>query len=702
MHVDNGACARPSNVLDMRTHCPYCALQCGMRVETAADGSHAVSGDETFDVNAGALCTKGFTAAETLAHPDRILTPLVRRDGVLRPASWDEALDEIAARFGELGERHGRDAIAVFGSGALTNERAYALGKFARLALRTRNFDYNGRFCMSSAAVAANRAFGLDRGLPFPLEWLDRTACLLVAGGNPGDTMPPLARRLDARRTGSTIVVDPRRTAFAAGATQHLAVMPGTDAFLARALLHVVLAEGFADTAYVAARTRGFDDVRRQAERADPERAERFTGVAADDIRTAARRLATAESAIVLTARGVEQHRDGSDAANAYVNLALALGLPGKALSGYGTITGQANGQGSREHGQKSDQLPGYRSARDPNDRAAVAAAWGVADDDLGTPGLTAAEILIELGKSIRGIFIVGSNPAVSAPNAAAVRAGLARADCVVVCDFFPSETTTYAHVVLPTLQWAEESGTVTNLEGRLLLRERVAEPPAGPRSDLRVLADLAARLGAPHALETSDPAKMFDELARVTRGGRADYSAASHARIRAGETLYWPVSDAAPRGTPVLFETSFPTPDGRARFVAADETAEPSETPDATYPYAFVTGRVRDHYLSGTQTRRVRRLVRSQPEPFVEMHVTVAAHLGVTEGQLVRVRSRRGSVDLRARISAEIRPDTLFSAFHWAEPGAANDVTSDALDPHSRMPAFKGCAVSLERVLQT
>jgi assimilatory nitrate reductase catalytic subunit len=199
--------------------------------------------------------------------------------------------------------------------------------------------------------------------------------------------------------------------------------------------------------------------------------------------------------------------------------------------------------------------------------------------------------------------------------------------------------------------------------------------------------------------LPSVDPAEVFDELARVTRGARADYSAASHARVRAGETLYWPISERAPNGTPVLFETTFPTPDGRATFVVTDESAEPSEAPDATFPYALVTGRVRDHYLSGTQTRRVQRLVRAAPEPFVEMHPVVAAHHGVADGQLVRLRSRRGSVDLRARITPEIRPDTLFAPFHWAKPGAANDVTSDALDPHSRMPAFKGCAVSLERV---
>jgi assimilatory nitrate reductase catalytic subunit len=673
-----------------------------MRLEPNAAGRYAVRGDPSFDVNEGALCTKGFTAAETLAHPERLLTPLIRRDGMLQPASWDDALDYVAERFRTIAERWGRNAVAVFGSGALTNERAYALGKFARLAVRTDNFDYNGRFCMSSAAVAANRAFGLDRGLPFPLAWLERTGCLLVAGGNPADTMPPLARRLGERRAGPSIVVDPRRTAYAANAELHLQIAPGTDAILANALLHVAIAEGLVDAAYIATRTRGFDDVRRAAEREDPERAERRTGVPADDVRRAARMLAGAASAIVLTARGVEQQRDGSDATNAYVNLALALGLPGRPLSGYGTLTGQANGQGGREHGQKSDQLPGYRSARDPRDRAAVARAWNVTDAELGTPGLTAAQILHALGEAVRAIFIVASNPAVSGPDSARVRAGLERAECVVVCDFFPSETTAYAHVVLPALQWAEECGTTTNLEGRLLLRERLVAPPEGPRSDLWIFAQLAKRLGAAEAIATTDPAEMFDELARVSAGGRADYSAASHERIRTEGPLYWPVTPLAPGGTPVLFETAFATPDGRARFIAADESAARSEMPDAEYPYALTTGRVRDHYLSGTQTRRVRRLVRSEPEAFVEMHPVVAVHLGLANGEFVRVRSRRGSIELRARITENIRPDTVFAPFHWEAPHAANDVTAAHLDPHSHMPAFKGCAVALERVVQS
>jgi len=665
----------------------------------AVDDGYRVAGDATFDVNAGDLCVKGFTAAATLRHPERLATPLVREDGVLRAASWDEALDRAAEGFRGIAARHGDDANAVFGSGALTNEKAYALGKFARLALRTSRFDYNGRFCMSSAAAAVNRSLGVDRGLPFPLAWLGETSCLLVAGGNPLATMPPLARYLDSQRVrGTSIVIDPRCTEFAAAATLHLQPAPGTDAILAVGLLHVLIAERLVDAEYIAARTRGFDAVRRIAEREEPARVERRTGVEAEAIVAAARMLAAAPNAIVLTARGVEQHANGTDTVNAFVNLALALGLPGRAHSGFGTLTGQGNGQGGRELGQKSDQLPGYRRADDPQARAHVAAVWGVAPEALGCAGERGFELLSSVGKAVRGMLVVASNPVVSAPNASAIRAAFAKAEHLVVCDFFASETTEYAHVVLPALQWAEESGTMTNLEGRVLLRERVVEGPEGSRSDLAILRALALRLGRPQAACDAEPEAVFDELRRATAGGPADYAGVTYARLRGGERLQWPVATVDHPGTPVMFATDFPTADGRARFIAV-EPVTTAEVPDADYPWYFTTGRVREHYLSGTQTRRVEVLSRAVPQPYVEMHSRLAALVGVGEGGRVKISSRRGAVALQTKITDRIRYDTLFAPFHWGGALTVNDLVDARSDPSSAMPAFKACAVRLERL---
>jgi len=669
-----------------------------MRLESTPTGYRA-RGDAEFDVNAGDLCMKGFASAETLDHPERLLGPLVRRDGVLQPATWDEALDAAAQGFRAVRASRGPDAVAAFGSGALTNEAAYAFGKFARLALETANFDYNGRFCMSSAAAAANRAFGIDRGLPFPLTWLGEADVLLVAGGNPRETMPPLERYLARQRAhGTSIVVDPRATGFARDATLHLQAAPGTDASLAYALLHVLIAERRIDDAYLATRTTGFADVARVAEREHPERAERRTGVPAESIRVAARALASAKRAIVITARGVEQHRNGTDAASAYINLALALGLPGRDGCGYGTLTGQGNGQGGREHGQKSDQLPGYATLDDPIAVTRVARVWGCAPERVTRRGMTAAEIFATLGRETRALFVLASNPAVSAPNSAAFRARLRDLDCVVVCDFFLSETARDAHVVLPALQWAETVGTMTNLEGRVLLRERVVEPPMGPRSDLAILRALATRLDAGSFFASDDAEVTFDELRRATRGARADYFGVTYARLRAGETLHWPVRDETDPGTPALFATAFATPDGRARCIAVSPDTEVEDV-DALYPWTLTTGRSREHYLSGTQTRRIATLAAAAPEPTAHVHPTLAARFGIADGDRVRLISRRGAVELRAELDAGLRAETIFSTFHFGGSQTINDLTSDALDPLSRMPAFKACAVRLERV---
>ncbi|GAC1299439.1 MAG: molybdopterin oxidoreductase family protein [Vulcanimicrobiaceae bacterium] len=685
----------------MRTTCPYCALQCAMVLESSGDTVRArpATGSGT---DASELCMKGYSAGETLAHPERLLTPLVRRGGQLCEATWDEALDVAAAGFRAVAARLGSDAVAAFGSGALTNEKAYAFGKFARLALGTANFDYNGRFCMSSAAAAANRALGVDRGLSFPLAWLREADVLLLAGGNPLETMPPLENYLGPQRAaGVSIVVDPRATAFARSATLHLQAAPGTDAALAYALLHVLVAERLVDEPYVAARTRDFAAVRHLAEREHPERAERRTGVPAEAIRRAARLLAGGRRTIVLTGRGVEQHRNGTDAASAYVNLALALGLPGRAGSGYGTLTGQGNGQGGREHGQKSDQLPGYSSVEDEAAVERVADVWKCAPERVRRRGATATEIFAGVGERIAALFVVASNPVVSAPDASALRARLAGIEHLVVSDFFLSETARCAHVVFPALQWAEESGTVTNLEGRVILRERVAMPPPGPRGDLAILGELAARLGEPELLPGDEPEAVFDELRRATRGARADYSGITYARLRNGERLHWPVPDESHPGTPALFAERFPTADGRARFVAVTPDAA-SEAPDAAYPWTLTTGRVREHYLSGTQTRRTARLLAAAPEPAAEIHPTLAARYGIGDGDLVRLRSRRGVVELRVRLSTDIRAETIFASFHWGGNQTVNDLTSDATDAISHMPAFKSVAVSIERVPTT
>jgi assimilatory nitrate reductase catalytic subunit len=681
------------------THCPYCALQCGMTLHRHPDGRVEVA-PRDFPTNRGGLCQKGWTAAALLDHPERLTTPLVRvhKGAPLTPASWDEALDRVAAGIRTAQTAHGPDGVAVFGGGGLTNEKAYALGRFARVTLRTRYIDYNGRFCMSSAAAAGGRAFGLDRGLPFPLSDLGTAGTLVLVGANPAETMPPLARYLTEQqdRGGELIVIDPRRTATARRATRHLQPTPGTDLALANALLHLAITEGYVDHGYVRDRTTGFDAVARTVAGYWPERIERLTGVAVADLRHTITALGRADRAIILTARGAEQHSKGTDTVTAWINLALALGLPGRPGSGYGCLTGQGNGQGGREHGQKADQLPGYRRIDDPAARAHVAAVWGVDPDDLPGPGVSATELLGRLGApdGPSALLVFGSNPVVSAPRAAAVQRRLDRLDLLVVADLVLSETAALADVVLPIAQWAEEDGTMTNLEGRVLRRRAVRPPPDGVRTDLAVLAGLAQRLGGPPV--SADPAETFAELGRASAGGVADYAGLEWDRLDDG--VFWPCPQPGHPGTPRLFTERFSTVDGRARFFAV-EHREPAETPDATYPLLLTTGRVLAQYQSGAQTRRVEALNRAAPGPFVELHPDRAAELSILDGEPVRVVTRRGTVEAPARVVDTIRPDTIFVPFHWSGAARANSVTVDALDPVSRMPEFKVCAARLERL---
>ncbi|MFH9415121.1 molybdopterin oxidoreductase family protein [Streptomyces rochei] len=691
------------------THCPYCALQCGMNLTPVEGGTVEVSERVDFPVNRGALCGKGRTAPAVLAPGARLTSPLVRsEEGVLVPAGWDEALDRIAGNLARTRARSGADALGVFGGGGLTNEKAYALGKFARVVLGTSQIDYNGRFCMSSAAAAGTKAFGLDRGLPFPLEDIPRTGCVILVGSNPAETMPPSLRYFtELRENGGTlIVVDPRRTRTAEQADLHLAPRPGTDLALALGMLHLVVAEGRVDEEYVEERTSGWEDARAAAMAHWPEYVERITGVSVPELREAVRLFCAPRAAMVLTARGPEQQAKGTDTVGAWINLCLATGRAGRPLSGYGCLTGQGNGQGGREHGQKADQLPGYRKLTDPAARRHVAGVWGVDPDSLPGPGRSAYELLDALGTDIRSLLVMGSNPVVSAPRAAHVEERLRSLDFLAVCDVVLSETAALADVVLPVTQWAEETGTTTNLEGRVLLRRRAITPPDGVRSDLEVLHELAGRLGVEKGFPTR-PEEVFDELRRASAGGPADYSGIDYRRLAEENGVFWPcpaptdeATEAANRhpGTPRLFLDRFATDDGRARFVPV--THRPSaEEPDDEYPVLLTTGRVVAQYQSGAQTRRVEELNAAAPGPFVELHPRLAARLGAAEGDPVAVVSRRGRAVAPARITPGIRPDTVFMPFHWPGEGRANTLTNPALDPTSRMPEFKVCAVRVEAV---
>ncbi|MDD4931883.1 MAG: molybdopterin oxidoreductase family protein [Methylacidiphilaceae bacterium] len=682
------------------THCPYCALQCGIKVQVGPAGP--LVRPRPFPVNRGVLCPKGWAAAELLRHPDRLRTPLVReaKGAPLSPLPWPEALDRTAAAIRRIQLTYGRHSFGLFGGGGLTNEKVYLLGKFARVGLKTRSIDYNGRFCMSSAAVAMKRAFGLDRGLPFPIADISGAEVVVLVGANVSETMPPLEQYLKEQRSrgGSLIVIDPRRTSTACHADLHLPLRPGSDAALALGLLHLILAEDRVDWEFVAKRTVGFEEVRKQAIAFWPERAARLTGLSPSQLREVASLLGKAKTLLVLSGRGQEQQSESVGNLSAWINLCLALGKVGKPFCGFGSLTGQGNGQGGREHGQKADQLPGYRSLEAAEDRTHLCRFWGIAEEELPHSGPTAEPLLRSCGEAggLQGLLVMGSNPAISAPKSLEVMERLRNLEFLVVSDFFLSETAALADVVLPAAQWAEEEGTMTNLEGRVILRERALAPPPGVWNDLEILHALAERLGWGEAFP-AEAIQVFDELRRASAGGAADYSGISYPRLRQGEELFWPCPSPGHPGTPRPFLDQFATPDGKARFHPIQGLG-PAETPDSAFPLWLTTGRLLVHYQSGTQTRRSPTLLRLESEPTVAIHPEMAKGLKIEAGDRVRVSTRRGFVRAVARISKGLRMDCLFLPFHWGGEGSANRVTNPVLDLESGMPEFKCCAARVER----
>ncbi|WP_430868846.1 molybdopterin oxidoreductase family protein [Demequina aurantiaca] len=704
------------------SHCPYCALQCAQTLTPTPGGALPLEvRGRDFPTNRGGLCQKGWTSAEVLSASDRVTEPMIRTaDGGFRAAGWDEALDLVSSRLRDIQDRHGKDKVAVFGGGGLTNEKAYALGKFARVVLQTPFIDYNGRFCMSSAAAASNRAFGMDRGLGFPLADLGGADAVLVLGSNMGVTMPPFVQHLaGCRERGGLVVVDPRESVTARlardGAGVHLAAVPGSDMVVLLALTHIIFAEDLADLYYLRSRVQGWEAVKRSVAQWWPERAEAVCGIPADELRRVARLLAAASpvhggnGAYVLTGRGIEQMSQGTACVTAAINLSLALGLVGVVGSGFGPVTGQGNGQGGREHGQKADQLPGYRMITDPAARDYVAGVWGVPASHLPGPGIPAVPMLKALGTDAgaRALLVHGSNVVVSAPNASTVIDALGRLDFLVVCDMVPSETAMLADVILPVTQWAEEEGTMTNLEGRVIRRRKAVDAPGGVRSELWILRELAARLGYATGF-SADAQETFAELALASKGGTADYSGITYALLdgddndgddNGGAGVHWPcpatASGTPARGTPRVFLDRFNTPDGRARMVVVDHHP-PADDLRADAPTYLVTGRVLQHYQSGAQTRRVDELVAAQPEPFVEVHPLLAERRGLTAGDFAALTTARGRAVARVRVTEDIRPDTVFMPFHWAGEGSANLLTNDVTDPISGMPEFKVTAVAV------
>jgi assimilatory nitrate reductase catalytic subunit len=593
---------------------------------------------------------------------------------------------------------HGKDSVAIYSGSSMTNEKCYLAGKFARAVVGTRHVDYNGRLCMSSAAGAYSKAFGLDRAA-LPMTDLPLTDAMLVVGSNMGECFPVMMQWVwRARDRGAKlIVVDPRQTPLARSADLWLPLRPGTDVALLNAMLRQVIVDGLVDEAYLAARVNGWDAVKQAVEPYTPEEGERIAGVPARRIVEAARLYGQAPTSLIMHARGIEHSTHGVDACLACINLALARGQVGKPGGGSIMLTGQGNGQGGREVGQKASQLPGYRHIDVPEDREYVAKVWGIPVDEMPDEGAAATEMVhLMASGEIRSTLVLCSNLMVSLPDNAVVERALAQLDPLVVIDFFMSETASRADVVLPGTVWCEDEGTTTNLEGRVIKINKAQSPPGEARTDWEIFGDIARRLGKGQLMPYRAPREIFDELRVASKGGVADYFGITYEKIDANDGVFWPCPSLDHPGTPRLFTERFNFTDGRARMTAVT-FRPPAETPTDEFPFRLTTGRVIYQYLSGTQTRRLGFLNSQAPEPWVEIHPDAAARHGVAHESRVRVRTPRGSMELKALVVPTIRPDTLFIPFHYGNRQAVNQLTNPAVDPTVKIPEYKACAAIIE-----
>ncbi|MDZ5471600.1 molybdopterin oxidoreductase family protein [Bacillus sp. 31A1R] len=708
-HIEN--LHHPNEKL-VKTHCSYCGMQCGMnlRVNTKTNQIIGVEPRYEWPVTNGKMCPKGVTAYQQVNHKDRILKPLIRDDQSLkgtkdgfREATWEEAYSLIVANFQKLQQEYGKDSLGVFSGVSMTNEKCYLTGKFARVALGTRYIDYNGRFCMSSAAGGFMRTFGVDRGSTLPWSDINETDCLFIAGSNTAECHPTSMFRIWAvqERGGYLIVVDPRETPIARRADLHLDIRPGTDLALANGIVNLLIQNGHIDQDFIDKHTNGFEETMELVKEFTPEYTSEITGVAPEKIIRAAELYGKAPNAVVMFARGIEQQHKGVDNVSAYSNMALVTGKIGRPKSGVATFTGQGNGQGGREHGQKADALPGYRKIANPQHVKEVCDVWGITPEEMPQAGVSAYEMFELMDqKVIRGLYLLCSNPAVSAPNLNFVRKAMKDLDFMVCSDFYLSESAEFADVILPATTWAEDEGTVTNIEGRIIKINKAQEPLGESKTDWEMQVELAERLGRGKYFSHLKTAKdVGDEFRLATKGGYADYYGATWDKIEKQDGVFWPCKDAEDEGTPHMFlDKQFYHPDKKAKICALPYRP-PAEEPCAEYPLRLTTGRVVYHYLSGNQTRRIQFLLDMCPEPYVEVHPETAAKYNIQHEEYIRLYTRRGEAKYKVKITEAIRKDTVFVPYHFGHDDSINLLTIAALDPMSRMPEFKACAAQIVKL---
>ncbi|HEB95106.1 MAG TPA: formate dehydrogenase subunit alpha [Sedimenticola thiotaurini] len=699
-----GAVSAAAAVREVDSLCPYCGVGCQLRYRVQENRIREVVGRDG-PANHGRLCVKGRYGYDYVTHPHRLTRPLIRRDDapkradgigdpaawkeVFREADWDEALERAAAGLVRIRAESGGRALAGFGSAKGSNEEAYLFQKLVRCGIGSNNVDHCTRLCHASSVAALLECVG-SGAVSNPVADVARAELVIVIGANPAANHPVAASFMKNRaRAGATLVVmDPRETPLARHADHFLQFRPDSDVALLNAMIHTLIDEDLIDHDFVRHRTEGFDALRRRVQEFSPEVMAAVCDIDAATIRRVARLYAGAGSAMIFWGMGVSQHVHGTDNVRCLIALALLSGQIGRPGTGLHPLRGQNNVQGASDVGLIPMVYPDYQPVSDEPARRRFEALWGATLDP--EPGLTVVEIMqAALAGDIRGLYIMGENPAMSDPNLNHTRRALAALDHLVVQDLFLTETAWFADVVLPASAFPEKSGSFTNTDRRVQLARQALEPPGEARQDLWIIQQLARRLGL--AWDYAGPADVYAEMQRAM----PSIAGISWQRLQREGAVTYPCRDPADPGQAVLFGERFPTASGRGRLVPTTLVSA-DELPDRDYPLVLLTGRQLEHWHTGAMSRRSRVLDAIEPAPWVAIHPDDLAAAGIGDGEPVRLQTRRGELVAAARSDAGLRPGELFIPFCFHE-AAANLLTNDALDPFGRIPEFKYCAVRIE-----
>ncbi|MGC1121479.1 MAG: formate dehydrogenase subunit alpha, partial [Candidatus Methanofastidiosia archaeon] len=667
------------------TVCEYCGVGCLITVYTRNNRIIKVKGKDG-PANRGRLCVKGRFGHQYLTEA-RLTSPLIKKQGKFTEVSWDEAIQYVADSFTRIKTRHGSKALGGLSSARCINEENYLFQKFVRAVFQNNNVDHCARLCHASTVVGLTRAFG-SGAMTNSIHELTDCDCILVTGSNTTETHPVIATFIrNAVRHGAILIVaDPRKIDLVSSAHIHLQHNNGTDVALFNGIMNGIYREGLHKKAFIDERTEGFSDFIEVIEEYTPEKVEEITGVPREIVREAARIFGRAEKASIVFSMGITQHTTGTDNVLSLANLAMLTGNVGRPSTGVNPLRGQGNVQGACDMGALANVYPGYQSVTDPEVRHEFEAAWGVTLSE--EPGLTVVEMMNEAARGgIMGMYIMGENPMVSNPNSNHVEKALNNLEFLVVQDIFMTETALMADVVLPSRAALEKDGTFTNTERRVLQGRKVVEPPPGTKTDWEIIALIAERMGYP--MKYHDVWDILAEIGTLTPIYRGITPK------RAGEGLQWPCPSEDHPGTPYLHEGTFSR--GKGLFTPVD-FIPPAELPDEEYPFVLSTGRILFHYHTGTMSRKVQALNSFVHQGYVEMSSPDAAALNISDNDYVEVRTRRGKITLKAKISERVAPKSVFIPFHFSE-ASANRLTNDALDPKAKIPELKVCACTITRV---